>query len=424
MSRPLNRKSRFNLKRVVWRWHFLAALFVSPVLLVVSLSGAIYVFKPELAPLLHPDILSVERGSRNAPLDQQIAAVSRHVGPSWTPVVIDVDLTISNYPNGVVVENEAYEARTIFTNPNSGKVLGEIESPNFFGVVLAIHESLLTGTVGRFFVEVATCWGIFLAVTGFYLWWPRSFRALKGVWVPRLRGKFYVILRDLHTLPGIWLWPILVIILMSALLFTVVWGTAYHAVAFMTNAYAVRFEPPESLPIAGANRVSLDAVWNRASRLADLRRTSIHLPRHERDSFRVETGGDLGASVSTVMVFDQYSGQLLLHKSLGELPWMAQVTSWAYPFHVGSVLGFPTKVLWLVASLIFGLLPITGLMMWLIRRRPGSLGFPNRYDAAMPSWLVVVLILFGIVLPTAGLTLLVAAICETAITRRRKRRLG
>ena len=39
---------RTALYRTVWRWHFYAGLFVVPFILLLSLTGAIYLFKPQI----------------------------------------------------------------------------------------------------------------------------------------------------------------------------------------------------------------------------------------------------------------------------------------------------------------------------------------------------------------------------------------
>lgn len=36
------------LYRTIWRWHFYAGLFVIPFILLLSLTGAAYLFKPQL----------------------------------------------------------------------------------------------------------------------------------------------------------------------------------------------------------------------------------------------------------------------------------------------------------------------------------------------------------------------------------------
>ena len=34
--------------RTIWRWHFYAGLFVLPFILILSVTGAIYLFKPQI----------------------------------------------------------------------------------------------------------------------------------------------------------------------------------------------------------------------------------------------------------------------------------------------------------------------------------------------------------------------------------------
>src|SRR3546814_14125928 len=51
MVRQDARKSdphRVPLYRMIWRWHFYAGLFVLPFILVLSVTGAAYLFKPQL----------------------------------------------------------------------------------------------------------------------------------------------------------------------------------------------------------------------------------------------------------------------------------------------------------------------------------------------------------------------------------------
>ena len=40
--------SRASLYRTIWRWHFYAGLFVVPMVLILSLTGAAYLFKPQV----------------------------------------------------------------------------------------------------------------------------------------------------------------------------------------------------------------------------------------------------------------------------------------------------------------------------------------------------------------------------------------
>ncbi|MGL4178823.1 MAG: PepSY domain-containing protein, partial [Dermatophilaceae bacterium] len=48
------------LLRAFWRWHFYASVVVIPVLLVLAVTGLIYLFRFQLEPLLHPDLMRVD----------------------------------------------------------------------------------------------------------------------------------------------------------------------------------------------------------------------------------------------------------------------------------------------------------------------------------------------------------------------------
>lgn len=36
------------LYRAIWRWHFYAGLFIIPMILILSVTGAMYLFKPQV----------------------------------------------------------------------------------------------------------------------------------------------------------------------------------------------------------------------------------------------------------------------------------------------------------------------------------------------------------------------------------------
>ena len=41
----------------IWRWHFYAGLFVAPFLILLSLTGILYLYKPQLDNLLYSDLI-------------------------------------------------------------------------------------------------------------------------------------------------------------------------------------------------------------------------------------------------------------------------------------------------------------------------------------------------------------------------------
>lgn len=53
-TRPGNAPGLTGLYRTIWRWHFHAGLIVAPFLLILAVTGAIYLFNDEINDALYP----------------------------------------------------------------------------------------------------------------------------------------------------------------------------------------------------------------------------------------------------------------------------------------------------------------------------------------------------------------------------------
>ena len=228
------------LYRVVWRWHFYAGMIVAPVLIVVAATGALYIFKDELERLVYPQIMVVESTGQRVSYQAQMEAVRAAVPPGarFAQLLVNDDPTRAT---SFAVFSTKFE--NAYVDPYSGKYLGSIDLKGFFDVVLTIHRQLFIGTTGRIVVELVTCWTVVLLVTGTYLWWPRKSSQVWGVWLPRLRKHPYVILRDLHSVGGIYVAAIALVIALTGLMYTYAWGGGFNYVAQKTDTYELFTKP-------------------------------------------------------------------------------------------------------------------------------------------------------------------------------------
>ncbi len=175
------------LYRTIWRWRFYADLIVSPFLLILAVTGAIYLFNDEINDALQPDQRSVA--------DAPILPTSRLIGAA-----------LADYPGGSVtridIPTESGRSAVVFITPTSGdperihvdpgtaQVLTSFVYPRtVVGFADVFHGSLMMGHRGDALVELMACWGLILVVTGLYLWWPRNGRRIIGVLAPDLRTR-------------------------------------------------------------------------------------------------------------------------------------------------------------------------------------------------------------------------------------------
>ena len=214
-----------SIYRALWRWHFYAGLFCIPFVLTLSISGAIYLFKPQLDALANRPYQNLAVSGERSRADAQIgAALAAFPGSGFTsyqlPETDDQAVVITVLDQG--------RQRLVYVHPYSLKVLHSVVAEKqFIRQVRTFHGELLVGAVGSVLVELAGCWAIVLVLTGLYLWWPRNGRGLAGVLYPRLGRGGRQFWRDLHAVTGIWLAMFVLLLLMTALPWTLVWGTAF-----------------------------------------------------------------------------------------------------------------------------------------------------------------------------------------------------
>lgn len=202
---------------LAWRWHFYAGLFVIPFMILLSVTGIIYLFKPQLDTWMYADLMQVPIAEQRLSADQQLAIV-REAYPQ---------ATVSKYlppaaqdRSAQFVINQDGQELNLFIDPYNGSLLGTQDALwNLQAVVRKLHGDLLIGTVGDRLIELAAGWGIVLVVSGLYLWWPRGSSGAGVLW-PRLSARGRLWWRDLHAVTGFWGSALLLFMLLTGMTWT------------------------------------------------------------------------------------------------------------------------------------------------------------------------------------------------------------
>ena len=397
--------SQPRLYRVVWRWHFYAGLIVLPVLIVVALTGGLYVFREELEKKFNAAMLTVEPQAQRISYETQLANAKTAAPPDARATAMLLRADPASATQFAFFTKDGRNLN-IFVNQHTGAVQGSyIYGYSFFDVVLLIHRRLLAGTIGRIAVELATSWGIILAVTGLYLWWPRGRDKLLGVLLPRWRGNNYLVWRDWHAVPGFYLALFAALVMATGLFFTMVFGRGYQRMLEATKSNPPSFaDAPKSVRQAGAAALSLDEIIAVALRAQTEKELYIDLPNNADASVYVYAGSSDSPSTLSQFYVDQYSGTVLAKTDWRQLSAAYKAQLLAYPIHVGSIYGWPTKILALMVCLLIVAMGVTGAAMWWIRRPKGKTGFPQQPKEFQPAkWLIA---LIGLLMPAAGISIL------------------
>ncbi len=416
-----------------WRWHFLTGFFAVPILAIVALTGAALVFQEELHPWLYPQLDLATPAARSVSLDAQLEAV-RAAFPH------DQVSSLTVYPRGSGRTTVAmlhlhdtgsdwlnpWNMAWAYVDPGTGVVVGSLTaSQDVFELTTTLHKSFFALLPGELLVDLATSWGVISILAGLYLWWPRRVESVWGVWLPRLRGGIRLVVRDLHTVPALYITPVALIVSISGVLLGLSAAPELLAVVVTGQLPQALLFAPKSDPASRPSPASLDTVLAGLGPHPGAAPYSIAIPHDPTSSYTVWYAMHAEPAQFRQAVIDQYSGEIMVDYRPADIPLFGRlyyVLIFNEVLHRGTYWGLIGKVLTFVACLMVAGMCVTSWWLWWLRTRARGLGIPRvAAGVTAPRWASATLILSTVFLPLAGLSwLMVLALRNLATTVRNR----
>lgn len=378
---------KHGFKYWVGRLHLWVGLAIGAVALLSYLPAALYTWEPELTDWYYRELVFVPKAEGEVrPVEELLAAAQAAVPASH--VVNGLQLkpgpgrayTFQTYKDnprpGWTSFSQHLHWEQIYVDPYTGRVLGVVDVPrNWIENLRIMHQQLLLRyDVGHFIVGVATLALLVAVLTGLVLWWPRNRAMLRQRLTLKSGARWRRRNYDLHNVGGFYAYAVILLLAASGLVWSFDWwenGIFRLLGQTTTPNYGAHAAAP-------AQPRTTATPLNRA--LTDLLRrqptwTSIYLYLPEADSKNphelegyVEYDGGTAWSESDVYFYHLATGavthvQRQQDKTTGE-KWRNS----NYPIHVGTIFGWPTRVLVCLATLVCASLPVTGFLVWWGRR--------------------------------------------------------
>ena len=255
--------------------------------------------------------------------------------------------------------------REVFVSPQ-GAVVGTLDPDRrFTQIVHDVHGQLLMGPRGSWLVEFAASWAIVLIVSGLYLWWPKG-TGLAGVIWPRFRGGRRTFLRDIHAVSGFWVSGFALVLLVTGLPWTDVWGSVFKAArtemgwvrgvqdwtiggrSADDGAHAIHTENVESSRNRGehtshtsptTSAVGLDAIVARAA-AEKLAFPVIVTPPATSDAPWVVRSDSQNRPLRTTLKFDAMTGELTSRRTFADQHPIDRFVGYGIAWHEGQLFGW------------------------------------------------------------------------------------
>ena len=434
-SRASGRSS--DLYRAVWRWHFYAGLLVLPFLVVLAVTGALYLFRDEIDAVVHADLKRVQavEGAQVPPSALVAAAVAAHPG---TAVKL-VTPTTATASAEVVVRGADGGRTVVYVDPHTGHALGTLpDKGTVMWLVRQLHSLAYFGPVANAALEIAAGWSILLVATGIYLWWPRGRGGVLSVrGTPRQRTYW----RDLHAVTGIFVGFFVVFLAATGMPWSMFWGEQVNEMmngrnfGYPTGVYVgvpmserkLSQDGPTSwsleqaqLPLSGpaGGEFTLDQAVASITRLGFAPGFAVSIPSEPTDVYSATVYPD-DVTQQRVAHLDRYSGKVLIDTRYADYGPAAKAAEWGISVHMGQEFGLANQLVLLAACLAIVLLCVSAGVMWWKRRPQGSLGIPPLPSERKLVWgVAAILAVGGVVFPLVGASLVVMLLLDGLLVSR------
>lgn len=418
--------SRHGTYRAIWRWHFYAGLFCIPLLITLAVSGAIYLFKPQLDAWVDAPFQDLpvddKRHSAYAQIEAALAAVPGAVFKAYQ---------LPEHKRQAVVVHlaEKGERTLVYLNPYDLEILKVIAyEDQFIRQVRTFHGELLAGNTGSVIVELAACWAIVLIITGLYLWWPRSAKGMAGIVYPRFGQGKRALWRDLHAVTGFWIAAMVLFLLISGLPWSLVWGGAFKELRQWNKPVVQDW----SLGRAQEKQAALSATQNKTGVLKPvlsetLLESAVNLnfappvllsvSRKDPNVWTVKSRHQNRPLRSDAWL--SASGEIHRVQPFSQRPLIDRIVGIGVAAHEGQLFGWFNQFLGVVCAIGLVVLSVSAFILWRRRKPQGALGAPKvlpNMKAGRAVWIITIVL--AAVLPLLAVSLMTILLLEKILLQR------
>ncbi|WP_347987702.1 PepSY-associated TM helix domain-containing protein [Methylomonas sp. AM2-LC] len=400
---------------------------------VAGLSGSLLAFYQEINARLNPEIYHIQIPADKAPLDsfalRKRAEVLVPDGQiNWIPLHrLDGESFIARFQPRMDMAggtSHTHEIpRILALNPYTGDEIVRIQEgwwpltrQNLMDFIYALHWSLALGEPGQWLLGIAAAIWTMDCFVGFYLTLPIRRKVITSgqikvrpkqlgfwqrwslAWKVKWWSSAHRVNFDLHRAGGLWTWVMLFIFAWSSVAFNLGEQVYMPVMKFCCGMP----DPVKNLPVLTQPKPKPGLAWQTAysigqQHMADQTQARGVAIQHESLMYYDEVHGifyynvhsdlDVGESLgSTSVIFDGDSGMLLAFIAPTGQNGALTFTNWITNLHMAKVFGFAMQVFVCLMGLVVTILSVTGVYLWLKKRRSERL----RQKPRKPSMLATI----------------------------------
>ena len=387
--------SKSSIKAALLQVHSVIGLVLALLWAVVGVSGATMAFEDEIQAALNRDIMRVDASAARRLTPDELVARLQTAGDFGKVSAV----TMASDPTAAArIRFARSEGGTrpssVYVDPYDGRLLGSPRAEEFFATVRKLHRWLLLpgdgNGYGRKITGAAAICLIVMLISGLVLRWPHRARSVKMWLKPNLALRGRGLHRSLHAVIGTWVMPVYLVTALTGLTYSYEWYKAGASwLLARPSATAATMQPKAPRRAADAAKadasaeakpLGFDRVWSTFLEQQGDRygRALLTLPAGTGTVVRVRSW-PRGSSLDTArdeFRIDAVTGRLASADIYADKTFGERVLASVLDIHRGAILGWPGKLVFMLAAALMPLFTVTGLLLYLSRRRHRRLARP------------------------------------------------
>lgn len=384
-------------KKILFQIHWFLGITAGLILSIMGVTGAIYSYDQQILKWVNSDsyVVQAENTPKLTP-----AQLYQYFNTTQPEIKIN-SITIAKDPTAsstVNIEKEG-ERRgyNMMVNPYNAQVLPDVKGRKLLLLIQQIHRNLTAGEVGKQITGACALMLIYFVLSGLYLRWPKKHSARQWLAVkPKLKGRNFI--WDLHAVVGTWVIVFYLLFACTGLYWSYDWwrsgmfkvmgveqpkpqshGAPPQNRGMQQNKRADRNTDTKSGPQLDNTQLitALNQTWSGFNSQIGRDYSTLTLSLPKKDDGKIELSF-LDAKPSherarNQAIYNYKNGNIEKIELYEDKKLNQKIMSSMLPVHRGSFFGPIYQFVAMLASLAMPLFFVTGLMLYLKRRKQKKL---------------------------------------------------
>lgn len=267
----------------------------------------------------------------------------------------------------------------LYFNPYTGKLIKlKAFKDSFFASVKDVHLYLfLPKEIGKVVNYLSVLTFVIIMITGLVLWWPKRKSDRRRSFTIKWGAKWKRVNYDLHNVLGFYITAIAIVVAITGLSFTLPWlSKGIYNMANMGQRFPAEQQTfhSDTTAVPAQQPLAIDRAYQTA-RIKSPRAGYVLLFYGADKTSPLSVTAyprALHFSFQDTYAFDQYSGKLLNFLPHRDKSAGMKLKNMNYDIHTGQIAGLLGKMIAFLSSLICATLPVTGLILYLGKKKKGK----------------------------------------------------